>query len=469
MTTRYFAAAIMATLLAAATAGAQSGADLLQKGIYAQETLGDLDGAIQIYRQVTGQAGIPKPIAAQAQYQLVLCMLQKGDRAAASHELDLLTRDFPDQQDYIDKARKLIPGASTLLAPPWGDGEASQLNIKRNGELTGEYLYYSATPWKSTVDDNERDPTRSRLPNDNAQAVYLAWELKTRVSTRAVSVMVDRDSMRRMEPDVFDSNDDLGDASAAPFAGPAIDAEPLVFRMRVLPLAVGYKTTLTTLPFLIGYGVPRPVEMAVTGVEAAQTVAGKFNCYKVTFASLGQTFWIGVDGARPLVKFQSGNVEADLVKVWGPSVFEDAVAFLKKAGWTVGDVLTYNLNRGPLEEGGAHASIPRGGPYGSPAVSIWMRRIYTPPAEVDRAVQEACSNRAKELAAGAEIHPQSIQTRTVGGRLSESCIIDRKGAPEDFSIWVRSESLIMRFSSSYSNISVFRWVFEPILDTIKLP
>src|ERR1035438_5402656 len=115
------------------------------------------------------------------------------------------------------------------------------------------------------------------------------------------------------------SDDLLGDLSAAPFAGPAIDAEPLVFRMRMLPLAAGYKTTLTTLPFLLGYGVPRPVELAVTAVETVQTVAGKFNCYKVPFAALGQTFWIGVDGARPLVKFQSGKVEAELVKMWKPS------------------------------------------------------------------------------------------------------------------------------------------------------
>src|ERR1035441_8568891 len=192
MTTRQFAAAIMASLLVAASAGAQSGADALQKRIYAQETLGDLDGAIQIYRQVTGSATAPKQIAAQAQYQLVLCMLQKGDRASASHELDLLTRNFPDQQDFINKARKLIPGASTLLAPPWADGEASQLNIRRDGVFTGEYLYYSATPWRNTVGDNERDPSRSRTPIDNAQAVYLGWKLVTKTSTRSV---IDRKSV----------------------------------------------------------------------------------------------------------------------------------------------------------------------------------------------------------------------------------------------------------------------------------
>ena len=90
-----------------------------------------------------------QPIAAQTQYQLVLCMLQKGDRAAATHELDLLTRNFPDQQDFIAEARKLIPGASTLLGATWTDGEASQLNIKRDGQFTGEYLYYAAMPWQA--------------------------------------------------------------------------------------------------------------------------------------------------------------------------------------------------------------------------------------------------------------------------------------------------------------------------------
>jgi outer membrane protein assembly factor BamD (BamD/ComL family) len=116
MTTRYLAIAIMAVSLAAAAAPPQSilgtsqvpDSGLLQKGVYTQETLGDLDGAIQIYRQLTSSAAAPKPLAAQAQYQLVLCMLQKGDRTSAAHEFDLLTRNFPDQRDLIEKARKLI-------------------------------------------------------------------------------------------------------------------------------------------------------------------------------------------------------------------------------------------------------------------------------------------------------------------------------------------------------------------------
>src|ERR1017187_2987808 len=82
MTNQYFVAAVVAVLLLGAPANAQSAADLLQKGIHAQETVGDVDGAIQIFRQVAASPTANKVLAAQAQYQLVGCMLQKGGRGA---------------------------------------------------------------------------------------------------------------------------------------------------------------------------------------------------------------------------------------------------------------------------------------------------------------------------------------------------------------------------------------------------
>ena len=42
---------IIAAVLLAFECPAQAPAELLQKGIYLQETAGDLDGALQIYRQ----------------------------------------------------------------------------------------------------------------------------------------------------------------------------------------------------------------------------------------------------------------------------------------------------------------------------------------------------------------------------------------------------------------------------------
>ena len=43
----------------------------------------------------------------------------------------------------------------------------------------------------------------------------------------------------------MESNDDLGDPTATPFKGPAIDNEESVFLMRRLPLAVGVQDQAT--------------------------------------------------------------------------------------------------------------------------------------------------------------------------------------------------------------------------------
>src|ERR1700704_3887217 len=105
MAMRHLYTTMFTAALLAWPGSAQAPADLLQKGIHAQETEGDLDGAIQIFRQVANLASGNKQLAAQAQYQLVLCMLQKGDRVGATKEFQLLERNFPDQQDLVDKAR----------------------------------------------------------------------------------------------------------------------------------------------------------------------------------------------------------------------------------------------------------------------------------------------------------------------------------------------------------------------------
>ena len=98
-----------------------------------------------------------------------------------------------------------------------------------------------------------------------------------------------------------------------------------------------------------------------------------------------------------------------------------------------------------------------------------MRRIYTPPAEMDQAAERSCSDRAKDLKG--QIRPQSLQPRTVGGLQSASCTIDYASGENknsDFYIFVRTESLILRFDPQQGT-ATFRWIFEPILDTIKLP
>jgi hypothetical protein len=53
---RFAASAVLALSLLAAPGQAQTAVELLQKGIYTQETVGNIDAAIQIYRQVASTA-----------------------------------------------------------------------------------------------------------------------------------------------------------------------------------------------------------------------------------------------------------------------------------------------------------------------------------------------------------------------------------------------------------------------------
>jgi hypothetical protein len=100
---------LSAALLLAAPSFAQTVTELLEQGIYAQETSGDLDEAVKIYRQVVSSASGQHAIAAQAQYRLASTLLQKGDVANAAAEYRKLARDFPDQT-------KLVQGSKLAVA-----------------------------------------------------------------------------------------------------------------------------------------------------------------------------------------------------------------------------------------------------------------------------------------------------------------------------------------------------------------
>ena len=89
-------AGLVAALALASIAYSQTAAELMQKGIYTQETAGDLNGAINIYRQIVNSGTSPRDLAAQAQYRLAQSLLQKGDLGNAAQEFDKLARSYAD-------------------------------------------------------------------------------------------------------------------------------------------------------------------------------------------------------------------------------------------------------------------------------------------------------------------------------------------------------------------------------------
>ena len=103
-----------------APAGTPSAAVLLEKAIYTEETVGDLDAAIKLYRQIVSDAKANRKYAAQAQYRLAMCYLKKGDKAKAQQELRMLLATYPQEKDIAAHAQRELAKLSQARAPAFG-------------------------------------------------------------------------------------------------------------------------------------------------------------------------------------------------------------------------------------------------------------------------------------------------------------------------------------------------------------
>jgi tetratricopeptide (TPR) repeat protein len=71
--------------------------DPLEKAVHTEETVGDLEAAIQIYEQVVGHADLLDSYAAKALYRMALCYEKIGNEAEAKRSLYKLITHYPDQ------------------------------------------------------------------------------------------------------------------------------------------------------------------------------------------------------------------------------------------------------------------------------------------------------------------------------------------------------------------------------------
>src|SRR3954471_7741895 len=83
--------------------------ELLEKGIYTEETKGDIGAAIEVYQQIARDPAADRNLAAQAQLRVGLCYLKLGDKTKAVAALERLTQDFPDKQKLLSIMEKQMP------------------------------------------------------------------------------------------------------------------------------------------------------------------------------------------------------------------------------------------------------------------------------------------------------------------------------------------------------------------------
>jgi len=314
-------AVMVASVVASVPAGAEPVAVLLEKGIYTEETAGDLDGAIKIYQQIVDQASSNAAWGAEASYRLGGCYLKKGDttnalaafRFTASHATDT---------NIVATARKKIVEINwhplALQKQPWADGEVT-LYLVRNkaGQLQGAVENVSKTDryegrnvWM--FDQRQLNPGYRQYVRVIADATnllpILSFYNQGPYGTSKMFYERDRVLVKAdVNGAVTNREADLDEAF--------YDADEIDNVIRGLPLTVGYKQRIPGFYVLDGRVY---VDFEVTGREGVTVPAGSFQCFvlKCNASTRGAiTMWISDDDHRYLVKTAYPRVDMELAKV----------------------------------------------------------------------------------------------------------------------------------------------------------
>ncbi len=319
----------LAVVAAAAWCGVAEADDrtpsqLLEKGIYTEETVGDLDKAITIYQQAIDLAKSNRTILTKAKLRLGLCLLKQGKDGKGTALLQKLIDEYTDQKEIVAQARKHLPEAPQplqLMPVPWADGEVLRMDLKLPGLKFFGMIFSTAD--KMTVDGRniwrlglrrfigtgKNNQGASRVDADAETFLPINSSFKDTVLGDG-EAEYGKDRVR-----VVSHGDGSEKVRIVEFDGPTFDNDQSLYLMRRMPLAVGYRTTMSLVPIFSCTYLPIGVE--VTAIETVSVPAGTFECYKVDLdiQHTQQTFWYSTDAKRYLVKFEVGGIVGELADI----------------------------------------------------------------------------------------------------------------------------------------------------------
>ncbi len=321
---------------------------LLQEGIYAEETEGNLDKAIGIYQQVIDQAGEIERITAQATYQLGMCYLKKDQKEKAAEFFQKVLSKYSTQTELAKKAREqlekiLPPAVSTkplkLEPAPWIDGEVMELRLKRPAGNEYGMIIYSAQ--SSTSDGNNTWQIISHLYVSQGSVSQYTF-VQAQAETFAPIYGQTTNWMGDFAAEYGKGNVKLtvtadGKESTQNISVDRIvyDNEQALYLIRRMPLAEGYKGSFPI--FTVQGSTTVECRIKVLAVEQITVEAGTYKCYKTDLSiyagelkTLQHTLWFSADEHKYLVKYDVGGAATmELAKVWRkdkdkPITFENA-------------------------------------------------------------------------------------------------------------------------------------------------
>lgn len=317
--TRLAVMVISLTVAMASLTFAETPAEWMEKGIYTEDTIGNLDEAIKIYRKIVSEAKETEALAAKAQYRLGNCLLKLGKKDEAIEAFESLIKRFPEQTTLVDKAKSQLPTALAFGKEPWKDGETLTMRMRLAGGQDIGLIGVGVHSAKLDGEDTWEMTIRRYVDGANNEGVSKVWVDKT--SFRPKKTIFDHTvlgsaSSTWTEDELVVIQANPGKAkkeSKIPLDATSYSNDQVFYGFRQLPLEVGYETTIPIRVAFTG-GNALGLEVSVEEKETIETPAGTFDCFRLD-TNIQQTFWVADVPERYIVQFEAGGVTAQLESI----------------------------------------------------------------------------------------------------------------------------------------------------------
>ena len=91
---------------------AQPVSEQLEKAVYLEETVGDLDVAVEMYKKIVAEGSSNREYIARALHRLGCCYLKQGKKEQAKQSLEQLVQQYPEQEKLAQSAKMKLSGFS---------------------------------------------------------------------------------------------------------------------------------------------------------------------------------------------------------------------------------------------------------------------------------------------------------------------------------------------------------------------
>jgi protocatechuate 3,4-dioxygenase beta subunit len=133
-----FITVLVAAAFLSTSVAAQTAAELLQKGIYAEDTVGDIDAALAVFRQIVKTPSSQRRYAAHAQARIVRCLLEQRNATGAAQEFDILVRDYAEFKDIVSAAAAALRGRAAARQSVQLASGPTRITIAIRGRVTDD-------------------------------------------------------------------------------------------------------------------------------------------------------------------------------------------------------------------------------------------------------------------------------------------------------------------------------------------